>query len=114
MCIRDSFTPLGTGISFLPTRDIENSYQTRLPNVTQHFAADTFFAGAMSGHDPARRGQNINSQAAQNARHSLRTHVNAAAGTRHALNARDHRHVARRVLEIDADGPLGAILGELV
>ena len=45
---------------------------------------------------------------------SLLPDVHAAAGPRHALDVRDDRLVARRVLQVNPDGLLRAFLGQLV
>src|SRR5579884_3867630 len=72
-----TLTPLGSGIGFLPTRDMFAS----LPDLAEHFAANAFFARARSGHNAFGRGENVDSQAAENARNLLRTDIDAAAGT---------------------------------
>src|SRR5690242_5445700 len=94
------FTPLGNGIGFFPTLDmVLNS----LPQLAEHLSADAFFSRGAAGHHATRRGQNIDAEAAQDLRDFLAADVYAATGARHALDPRDHRHVARRVFEINAD-----------
>src|SRR5579872_1154700 len=84
------FTPFGSGIGLFPTRDIKSS----LPKLAENLPAHALLASRASGHDAARRGQNIDPQASQNLRHFLAVHVDAAARPGNALDARNQRHVA--------------------
>src|SRR5579871_322578 len=103
-----TFTPFGSGIGFFPTRDIVSS----LPKLAQHFAADSFLAGRRTGHDAARRGENVDAEPAQHPWNLAASDVHAAPRSRYALDARNHRHIARRVLQINADAALGAVFGQ--
>src|ERR1051325_9579653 len=114
------FTPFGSGIGFFPTRDIPYLRNCRLspvrcplPNVTQHFAAHALLTRALAGHYAARSGEDVDPESAQNARHFLRPDIHTAARTRYALDPRDHRLIARRVLEINANRLKVALFGEL-
>src|SRR5438270_12985928 len=84
-----------------------------LPDLTQHFPANAFLLGPGAGHDSTRGSENIDAQTAEHARHFPAAHVHATPGPRNPLDPRDHRNVARRVLEVDTNGPAGALFGEL-
>src|SRR5437016_196560 len=75
-------TPLGSGIGRFPIRDISFS---ELPNVTKHFAADSFAARFLIGHNPLGSRKNGNSQAAQNARNLIVPGIDPQAGFADAL-----------------------------
>src|SRR5579872_5614012 len=95
------FTPLGSGIGFFPIRDID---QNLLPDATENLAAHVFLVGVAAGHDTARRGQNVDAEAAEHARDLGLPDVHAATGPRNALDRGDHRRVIGAVLEINLDG----------
>src|ERR1700722_17465108 len=105
------FTPLGSGMIFLPTRDIVTLLH--LPKLAQNLAAHVFLAGRAAGHHAARRRQDIYAESAQHLGDFLPADIHAAPGPRDSLDPRDHRHVARRVFQIDADAALGALFGQL-
>src|SRR5579872_1663513 len=96
---RAIFTPFGSGMGLFPTLDIIPS----LPKLAENLPAHMFFASRTARHHPARRGQDADSQPAQHFRDFPAAHINTAARPRNPLDARDHRHVARRVLQINAD-----------
>src|SRR5689334_7200423 len=85
-----------------------------LPNLAKYLSAHTLFPRGLAGHDPARRGENINAEAPEHGRNRLTADIHAAAGTRDALQTRNHRHVPRGVLQVNADKALGALFGQLV
>src|SRR5437870_3506170 len=76
----------GTGMGFLPMRDI-----AQLPDLGDDLAADARRAGLVAGHDAMRGGQDGRAHAAQDLRDALRIHVASLAGTGHPAQARDHR-----------------------
>src|SRR5215213_558081 len=85
-------TPEGTGMGFLPIRDIwliEGS--GALPDEGDDLAADAVLAGLVARHDALGGGQDRGAHAAEDLRDALGVHVGAPAGARHALEARDHR-----------------------
>src|SRR5579871_7018244 len=85
----------------------------KLPKLTQNLPAHMLLAGRLPGHHPARRGQDADPETAQHLGNFPASHINPASGTRYALDARDHRYVARRVFQINADALLRAVLGHL-
>src|SRR5487761_122984 len=91
-----TFTPAGSGIGFLPIRDMA------LPNLAQKFAAHAFFPGGLAGHDSARRGKNRDAHAADDGANGALANVTAAAGTRYALQIRQHAALVAGVAEKDA------------
>src|SRR6266853_6878491 len=108
------FTPFGSGIGFFPTRDIYSKLRQIifvLPDVTENFSAHAFLAGRTSRHDPSGSRQDVYPQAAQNARHFFGADIHTATRTRPTRNQRDHGNVARSVLQVNADRPLGAVFG---
>src|SRR5579862_2963981 len=104
------FTPLGSGIGFLPTRDICSPH---LPQLAENLSTDAFLARGAAGHHAARRGQNIVAQPAQHLGDFLAADIPAASRTRYALDARDHGDVARRLLQINADAAFIALVCQL-
>src|SRR5487761_346944 len=91
-----TFTPDGSGIGFLPIRDMA------LPNLAQEFAAHAFLAGGLSGHDSARRGKNRNAHAANDGANAGLANVAAAAGARNALQIREHAALVAGVAKKNA------------
>src|SRR5581483_7880353 len=61
----------------------------RLPDETDHFAADSLLLGGAARHDPARRGQDRDAHSAEHARQAVLARVDAAARLGHALEAGD-------------------------
>src|ERR1017187_8468172 len=83
------FTPLGSGIGFLPILDICQNLD--LPHAAEDLAADVLLMRVPPGHDTARGGQDVDSEAAQHSRNVGLAHIHAAAGTRNALDRGDDR-----------------------
>ena len=129
------FTPFGSGIGFFPTRDIfsfpyypnrliytagQLSGDSRQPNAEpyQTWHSTSPPTPSLRADDPVitpRGVVRILIPSPPSTRGTVfRPDVHPAAGTRHALDPRDHRHIARRVFEINADRLLGALFGELV
>src|SRR5882724_3096064 len=97
-------------MGFFPTRDMDVS----LPDLTEHFSADTLFARRRSGHDSFGRGEDVDTQPTQNPRDFFRSDIYPAARTRDALDARNHWQISGRVFQIDADEFLRAFFRQLV
>src|SRR6185436_15091398 len=94
-------TPCGSAISFLPMRDMDLS----LPDLAEDFAAH---AGArrLGSREHALRGRDDGQpESAEDAGDFLFAAIHALSGTRDALDAVNHRLVAR-VLEVHAQRPL--------
>src|SRR4051812_23379401 len=87
--------------------------ESLLPNLTEQLAAHAFLAGIATRHYTTRRGQNVHTQTAENARDIGASDVHSAAGTRHALDGGDGRLIAGCVLEIETNGSLRAVFGQL-
>src|SRR4029453_13465689 len=69
------FTPWGTGIGFLPIRDMwVVSY---LPHVGEDFAAELLLAGLSVRHDAARGGEDGHPHPTEDVRHLVLGHVHA-------------------------------------
>src|SRR3954469_25611741 len=103
-------TSVGTGMGCFPIRLIDAS-----PHVGDDFAADALALGLVAGHDAARGRHDRGAHAAEDLGDLARVHVGAAAGRRHALEARDHRRAVLGVLQAHAQGladagRLGAVL----
>src|SRR5215207_734374 len=98
-------TESGTGMGFLPMRDM-----ARLPDLGDDLAADARLARVVAGHHAVGRGQDRGPHAAQHLRNVLGVDVGALAGPRDAPNPRDHRRAALGVLEPD-DNPLAGGTG---
>src|SRR5262245_27404818 len=116
-------TPFGTGIGFLPIRDIFlilEGFRLRasgsgraeawslepgassLPNIAKHFSAHAGFDGIAAGHDSARRGQDAGAKSLQHLRHIIAAEIDAAPWTADALNARDQTLAVRPVFQEQA------------
>src|SRR3954469_3757380 len=89
-------TPSGTGMGFLPIRDMA------LPNLRHDLAADTRAACLVAGHDPARRRDDRRAHAALDLADPARGRVMALAGARHAAQPADRRAAVLGVLELHA------------
>src|SRR3954452_6517176 len=100
----ETVTPVGSGMGFLPMRDM------RLPDVRHDLAADARVAGLVAGHDASRRGDDGGAHAAEHLRDLARAGVCAAPGARDALEAGDRRAAVARVLQAHADD-LARMLG---
>src|SRR5579864_7462470 len=103
-----TFTPAGSGIGFLPIRDMA------LPNLAQEFAAHAFLAGGLAGHDSARRGKNRDAHAAHDWTNAVLADVTAAAGPRNALQIREHAALVAGVAEKDAQDFLFVLVHHFV
>src|SRR5207249_4133046 len=103
-------TPLGIVTGRLPILDMSFP----LPEPAQQLAAESGFASFAFGHESARGRQDRGAETAHHARDLVSTHVHPASGTAHALNAGDHARVLARILEIDAQHALLAVLDDLV
>src|SRR4051794_32669489 len=101
----ETVTPVGSGMGFLPIRDIGV-----LPDVRHDLAADARVAGLVAGHDASRRGDDGGAHAAEHLRDLARAGVCAAPGARDALEAGDRRAAVARVLQAHADD-LARMLG---
>src|SRR5215831_9893179 len=98
-------TPFGTGIGFLPIRDMTLVLAVvpeSLPDVAEHFAADARLDGVLAGHHALRRGEDARAEAAHDLRHIVAAEVHAPAGPAHALEAGDDGLTVRAVLELEA------------
>src|SRR5262249_40390355 len=107
---RATFTPAGTGMGFLPIRDMGHS----LPDVRQHFAADLLLAAFAVSDDATRRRQDGDAHATQDGRNLVLGHIDPASRPRHAHQAGDHLLVTGAVLEVDPQDALLVILDEPV
>src|SRR4051794_38403597 len=99
-------TPSGTVMGSRPMRDIG------LPDVREDLAAELGLAGLAAGHDPPRRADDDDAETAEHARDVGLAGVHAQAGLADSLEARDDRHLAVDVLELQAQhrrGPLALL-----
>src|SRR4051812_25112263 len=99
-------TPEGTGMGFLPIRDMVG-----LPDDGQDLAADALLAGFVAGPDALGRGDDRGAHAAKHLRDVLGVDVAAAAGARDALEPADDGHARVGVLELDDEGVVRHALG---
>src|SRR5215212_2013036 len=104
-------TPFGSGISFLPIRDMGSP---SLPDLAEDFAAHAAAGGLGAGENTLRRRHDGQTEAAEDAGDLLLVSVHAAARARDALDAVDDRLAVVRVLQIDAQGGLDLVLHHLV
>src|SRR5258708_2128422 len=103
-------TPFGTGISFLPIRDMGNLLTRRsLPDLAEDFAADAALDGFLSGQHALRGRNDGKPEAAEHARDLLLVTVDAAARARNALDTVDDRLAPGRVFEGDPERPLPVV-----
>src|SRR4051794_15624700 len=98
-------TVSGTGMGFLPIRDIA------LPDLRHDLAADAALAGLVAGHDAARRRDDRRAHAALDLADAVRRRVVALARARDAAQARDRRAAVVGVLQAHADELAGLALG---
>src|SRR3954464_11628245 len=96
-------TPSGTVMGSRPMRDIA------LPDVREDLAAELGLAGLAAGHDPPRGADDDDAEAAEHARDVGLARVHAQAGLADPLEARDHRHLAVDVLQLEAQDGARAI-----
>src|SRR5688572_17826056 len=94
-------TVSGTGIGFLPMRDIG------LPDLGDDLAADARLARVVAGHHAARRGQDRGAHAAEHLGDVLRVDVGPLARARDAPDPRDHRRAVLGVLQPHDDALAG-------
>src|SRR3954464_14630096 len=103
-------TEEGTGMGFLPIRDMVKSDDRggvdglhASPDLGPDFAADARGAGLVAGHDAVRGRQDGGAHAAQDLRDVLGVHIGPPAGTGHPAQAGDHRGPVLGVLEPHED-----------
>src|SRR4051794_4311072 len=106
--MRDSFT-----VGVCAVVDILFSSMA-LVQAAEQLSADAEPARVTTGHHAPRGAEDIDPQAPENARDVVAADVDAAAGLRHALDAVDDLLVVRPVLQVDADGAVGALADHLV
>src|SRR3989442_9209876 len=94
----DTFTPSGTGMGFLPIRDMRGS----LPHVGEDFPAHLLLSRGAIGDDAARGRDDGHAHPREDGGHLVVGDVHAPAGLRDAHEARDHPLVAGPVLHVDA------------
>src|SRR5262245_31281625 len=90
-----TFTSLGTGMTFLPTRDMTGS----LPDVDEDLAAHALAGGGPAGHHASRGREDVDAQAAIDAGDLILPAVDAAAGPAHPLQVGDDSLHAGAVLQ---------------
>src|SRR5258706_1026489 len=74
-----------------------------LVDLAEDFAAHAFAAGLTAGHDALRGGEDVDPQAAEDARDLVASDIDAATRARDARQLRHGRFVVRAVLQIHAD-----------
>src|SRR5256885_130433 len=99
-------TPFGSGIGFLPIRDMGLS----LPDLAGGLAADAALGGLAARQDALRRRDDGEAEPVEHARDLLLVAVDVAARARDALDAVDDRLAVGRVLEVDPQRPLRLFL----
>src|SRR5437762_12459737 len=85
-----------------------------LPDLAEDFAAHAAAGGVGAGENALGRRDDGQTEAAQDAGDLLLVAIDAAARARDALDAVDDRLAVIRVLQIDAQGRLDLVLGDLV
>src|SRR5262249_41359659 len=73
-----------------------------LPDLAEHFAAHALFARLAAGHHALGRGEDVDAEASQHTWDLVAPDVDAATGSRDALQVRDGGFVVAAVLQIDA------------
>src|SRR5262249_3168479 len=106
-----TFTPWGTGIGFLPIRDMAGG---SLPHVGEDFPAEMLPFALAVGHDAAGRGPDCGPNGPEDGRQLVVGRVHAAARPGYAGQSRDDLLAARPVLQIHAQRALLAVLDEAV
>src|SRR5450631_3903692 len=104
------FTPLGSGIGFLPILDI---VRLSSPHPAENLSAQVLLVRVAARHHTPGSGQNVDSETTQDAGDVRLPDIHPAARTRNALDRRDHRRVVSAVLQIDLDGLLRAFFRHL-
>src|SRR5262245_1509498 len=104
-----TLTPWGTGMGFLPIRDMA---PVLLPDVGEDFAAQMLLLHLAVGHHAGRGGEDRDTHAAQDRRDLVLGHVDPPARARHAHDTRDDLLAARPVLEIDPQRTLLVVLDD--
>ena len=94
--------------------DSRHSSIPSLPYERKDFAADMVCASSLVGHNALGCGNDCDAEALQNAGQLVRTGVDAQAGLRHTAQAADDLFLAGKVLQLDADDALGAVLDDFV
>src|SRR3954470_14275856 len=97
-------TPDGTVMGRRPIRDMSS----RLPDEREDFAAQLRLARLLAGHDPLARADDDDAEAAEHARDVRLARVHAQAGLADPLEARDDRHLAVDVLQLQVQHLTGA------
>src|SRR3954463_8976274 len=87
---------------------LTDSRHRDLPDLRDDLAADALPAGVVAGHHATRGRDDRGAHAAEHLGDGAGVHVGPLAGTRDALQARDHRLAALRVLQPDEDAVAGA------
>src|SRR5271170_2660278 len=87
--------------------------RSSLPDAAKQLSADAFFTGVTTGHNTARRGQNVDSETALYAGDVFLANVHPATRARLALEVLNNRLTFGSVLEIDFDDALHALFGNL-
>src|SRR5437764_8350247 len=103
-------TPFGSEIGFLPMRNMRRS----LPDLTEHFAADALLGGIGAGENALRRGDDGETETAEDAGNLVLGAVDAAARARDALDAVNDRLAIVGVAEVDAQRGLRPFLDHFV
>src|SRR5438105_5014053 len=85
-----------------------------LPDLAEHFAADAALHGFGAREHALRRGNDRQSQSAEDPRDVLLVAVDAATGTRDALDAVNDRLSILRILQIDTERRLDLLLDDFV
>src|SRR4029450_11148882 len=105
-----TFTSLGMGMTFLPTRDMALSSS---PHVAEDLATHAFAGGRLARHHAARGGEDVDAQAPVDAGDLVLGAVDAAAGTAHALHVGDDALHAGAVFQVHAEHALLLVLDGL-
>src|ERR1700694_5379634 len=107
-----TFTAPGTGTGSFPIRD--NSSLELLPDVCQHFAAESLPRRLATAHDSFGCAENGDSEPTEDSRDLCLARVNAQSGAADPLHARDHPGAIRASLEDDTHRLSGAVGLDLV
>src|SRR5918998_573959 len=102
----DTVTPVGSGMGFLPMRDMRGP---DLPDVRHDLAADARAAGVVAGHDAPGRRDDRGAHAAEHLRDLAGAGVRPPARARDALEAGDRRAPVGRVLQAHPDDRAGMV-----
>src|SRR5579871_2239667 len=104
-------TPAGTSIGCLPIRlkSWVLSVGSRLPDETDHFAADSLLLGGAARDDAAGGGEDRGAHPAEHAREAVLAGVDPAAGLGDPLDAGEHALATATVLEVDHEDLVGQV-----